>query len=305
MTPYARLLVATDLSARARPALERAARLARQHRARLTLLHVLDPRLPERRLAHLIAGAGEPLPFPDPEAAETALRNEVAAVTGHLGPAPETRVATGKDFVEIIHVARELDVDLVVLGAHGENFLRDWVLGTTAERVARKGDRSVLVVKQPAAADYRRVLVAVDYSSPSRLALAEARRLAPAAEVHLLHVFDPWPLEIMERSRTDPERIAATRYALLNEASDRLRDFVAEFEAAVQPDRTGVLDDPHAGNAINRHAEAMGADLIVVGSHGQTSLRSILLGSVAEHVLRESACDVCAVRAGAPDFEPP
>lgn len=168
MHAYNHLLAATDLSARARQALERAARLARQHGARLTLLHVLPPHLAERSAADLISTTGQPPPLPGLETAHAALRAESAAATSILGSsrALETRVVAGKDFVEIIRSARALAADLVVLGAHGENFLRDWVLGTTAERVARKGDRSVLVVKQPAAADYRRVLVAVDYSPP-------------------------------------------------------------------------------------------------------------------------------------------
>lgn len=109
----------------------------------------------------------------------------------------------------------------------------------------------------------------------------------------------------MERAQVDAGRIAATRYAMLTEESDRLRDFLAELDLSYQPLHPRVLDDPNPGNRINHHAEEIGADLIVVGSHGETNLRSILLGSVAEHVLRESACDILAVRAGATEFARP
>jgi hypothetical protein len=53
----------------------------------------------------------------------------------------------------------------------------------------RKGDRSVLVVKQAAPRPYRRVLVAVDFSDHSRHALELALRLAQQAEFHALHVY--------------------------------------------------------------------------------------------------------------------
>ncbi|HXV50076.1 MAG TPA: universal stress protein, partial [Candidatus Binatia bacterium] len=60
--------------------------------------------------------------------------------------------------------------------------MKDLLLGTTAERVVRKGDRPVLVVKRAADAPYRRVVVGVDFSEDSRYALELALRLAPQAE---------------------------------------------------------------------------------------------------------------------------
>ena len=79
----------------------------------------------------------------------------------------------------------------------------------------------------------------------------------------------------------------------LAEAREQLRDlaptdFAGDWEADV------VSGDPDA--AIVEYAREHGADLIVMGSHGHTGLRHLLMGSVAEHVLRHAACPVLIVR---------
>src|SRR4030066_2328266 len=76
--------------------------------------------------------------------------------------------------------------------SHGRGELKDWLLGTTAERVVRKGDRPVLVVKRPPEGPYRHVLVAVDFSDTSHRALALAAHLAPGAHLTLLHAYEFW-----------------------------------------------------------------------------------------------------------------
>jgi nucleotide-binding universal stress UspA family protein len=87
--------------------------------------------------------------------------------------------------VEITRSAHHGRAELVVLGRHEEKerSWRDRLLGTTAERVIRNGDVSVLVVAEPAKAPYRRPLVAVDMSQSSRLALQLALRLQLALTI--------------------------------------------------------------------------------------------------------------------------
>ena len=83
----------------------------------------------------------------------------------------------------------ETKKSIIVVGAHGAQFIKDLLVGTTAEKVVRKGDRPVLVVKRPVHGPYRRVLVAMDFSEQSRKALELGLRLAPGAKFHLLHAY--------------------------------------------------------------------------------------------------------------------
>lgn len=86
---------------------------------------------------------------------------------------------------------------------------------------------------------------------------------------------------------------AVVRRDYLEETLTQLRDLVPEdFEGEWEADVIGGAPD----DAIVAYAQEHGADLIVMGSHGHTGLRHLLMGSVAEHVLRHAACPVLIVR---------
>ena len=90
-------------------------------------------------------------------------------------------IETGDPLAVILERAREQSADLIVLGEPGKQGLKEFVLGTTAERVVPHSDRPVLIVKQRASGAYRRVLVAIDFSEGASRALEAAYEAAPAA----------------------------------------------------------------------------------------------------------------------------
>lgn len=100
----------------------------------------------------------------------------------------EPRAVSGSVAREIARAAA--DFDLVVIGAYGMHPLRDFAIGTSAERLLRRSHRPVLVVNRKPAGPYRQVLVPVDFSPDARAAVSLARQVAPDAELHLLHAFE-------------------------------------------------------------------------------------------------------------------
>jgi nucleotide-binding universal stress UspA family protein len=152
MAGIERTLAATDLTERSERAFQRAAQLSRDGRATLALLHVVESGLVaavrERRHAF----------------AEDYLREWFAKLTETDRAGARFKVESGEPFAVIIEQARERSADLIVVGEPGKKGLKEFFVGTTAERVVRHSDRPVLVVKQPTRHAYRRVLVAVDFS---------------------------------------------------------------------------------------------------------------------------------------------
>jgi nucleotide-binding universal stress UspA family protein len=296
MTAFTRILAGSDLSEWADLALARAALLAGQHGARLLVLHVADPAtIPE---ASRIGRFGEtPQRFLERliEEVKAALDAKAAVLTGQYGGTIRASVQTGKDFVDIIRRARSEEAALIVLGAHGQHFVRDGQLGTTVERVVRKGDRPVLVVRKKPLVPYRRVLVAVDFSTCGQRALECAMRLAPEAEFHALHVYDLW-YEARLRTTGATDRDTAE---LHREAARDSLDELDKFLAACQVDGAKIqrhVSSGYPGPTIAAEAARLGADLVAVGTHGRSGLLYVLLGSVALHVLRETECDVLVTR---------
>jgi nucleotide-binding universal stress UspA family protein len=205
--------------------------------------------------------------------------------------------------VEIIRQGREEAADLILVGAHGADFIKDLLLGTTAEKIVRKGDRSVLVVKQAAQRPYRRVLVAVDFSDNSRRALELALRLAPQAEFHALHVYAGFEGMLRGAGVTDAGIVRYQRQ-VAKEARQQMEAFLRSIDRRRKPIRREVWNG-RAGREITTIARRLRADLVAVGTAGRTGIPYILLGSVAEHVMREAPCDVLAVRSRVSHFQLP
>jgi nucleotide-binding universal stress UspA family protein len=156
-----------------------------------------------------------------------------------------------------------------------------------------------ILTKENQMSDYRTFLVPYDFSAHSREALFAATDLAKRlhADLHLLHVVQlvayphgragmggaavPPPIDMAEI------REAALRS--LRDVADGIRDFSGKVEAHVV-EGAGIAD------MIRESAEKLGADLIVMGTHGRTGWAHVFLGSVTERTLRSAPCPVLTIR---------
>ncbi len=149
-------------------------------------------------------------------------------------------------------------------------------------------------------ANWRKICCAVDFSESSRLALEEAADLARRFDgaLTLIHVFETVPVATTEGIVSPPDLVEQ----LSVELSRKLESWKAEAERrADRPVRQTVLSGDPAMEIV-RFAREGEFDLVVTGTHGRTGLRHLVLGSVAEKVVRQARCPVLVVRRGT---EPP
>jgi len=288
------ILVATDLSAPARHAVERAFVLAEHSGGALHLLHAIELEALDS-LREMLGG--------DISAVRAALENDARTqldqLAGdpamHRGVAARPRVVADNPLATIAAEADALDAQLVVLGARGESFLRHTLLGSTAARLLRKAvRRPVLVVKQPPHDAYRSVLVAVDFSPASLQAIRLARQWAPGANLLLLHAFE-LPYEGKLSFAGVEEQVI--RHYIDQDAEvrrRRLHDLAAVAGLAPADYSARVMHGDPSQQIVALEQE-YDADLIVVGKHGTHVAEELLLGSVTNHVLAESQCDVLVI----------
>ena len=141
---------------------------------------------------------------------------------------------------------------------------------------------------------FSRILIAVDASEASRRALAVGLRLAreQGSEVILVHVVDT----SLATGEVDMSAVALEHH-LYAEGRRLLREIRAELaETSPVPVRTLLRDGPRPAAEIVTVAEREQASLIVLGTHGRSGLGRLVLGSTAEHVLRQAPCPVLTVR---------
>lgn len=234
---------------------------------------------------------------------ETRVREELARrideTLGELSRPVTPFVTRGEPYAEILRQAEVWNADLIVTGGHGKSGLSRVLLGRIAERVVRHAPSPVLVVRKAERKGV--VLAATDLSDPALPAVAagaaEARRRG--ARFVLLHVIDVWPdvyaaaaggLLGAIGALPPPTLIQAKRQVLLETLKTALdREQIAGEPLVLQgePAKTIVVT-----------AEELGAELIVVGTHGRTGIARLALGSVAERVVRTAPSSVLAVRLG-------
>lgn len=294
------ILAASDFSAQSNVALQRAEQLARQQGAQLALLHVVEGEEPPAPLRLLLSAT--PLQQRVAEARATLVKQAEEILNKAI--VCKCHIETGKPFVAIIRAARQLEADLIVIAGHGRHSLRDLSLGTTGEKVVRKADRPVMVVSNHPPVPYRRVLVPTDFSSAAGQALTMALALAPGAHLDLLHCYEPWGESRL--SLADPDGKARAQYqqqiraGLEAAMTEWLRDIDLGERRVERHIRYG-----HPGTTVPQVARELAADLVAMGTEGRTGLPYVLLGSVAEHTLREAPCDVLTVRPSGFCFELP
>ena len=141
--------------------------------------------------------------------------------------------------------------------------------------------------------NYQTLLMAVDLSEESTQVADKAKALAQTngATLHLIHVIEPLSFAY---GGDIPMDFSGIQEEIHQQAKQQLSRFGAECQ--VPEDRQYiVLGRPEV--EIHSKAEEIGADLIVVGSHGRYGL-ALLMGSTANGVLHGASCDVLAVRVG-------
>lgn len=281
---FARILVPIDFSAASDAALDHARLFAQTGGSELHLLHATGERL-------------TPPHAPGAHAEPAALRQIRARFAGDDPPRRlkirvVERVAPAQ---AILSYARSAAADLIVMGTHGRRGVAHLVMGSVAETVVRGAPCPVLTVQKspPDGRPFTRILVPTDFSAPSddALDLARVLQLRFGASIHLLHVLDeeqtvgPLGAEVFV---TEAPEVRAAR---LRDARERLSHRVSAADRASGRVRSEVLFGPVAGTIVH-HADDNGFDLIVMGTHGRTGLAHLLIGSVAERVIRSAACPV-------------
>lgn len=290
MSRIKRLLIATDLSAPARHAAERAALLAGDEEGELDLLHVIAaaPLDKLRRLVREIPAEAEQRLI---EVTREELSQLSESLSNRYGVSAGVHIVSGAVVRRLNEEADALGADLIVLGARGAGLMQTLLLGSTAEKMVSRATRPLLVVKQPPREGYRRLLVPVDFSPASLPALRLAHALAPEAELILLHAFDV-PFEGKLRlAGVSQETIDFYRAAAKEEAVRRMGELLAAAGLGPQSARRLVLHGDPWRNIVEQE-QKQDCDLIVMGRCGEGMLEDFFLGSVTKRVLTDCRGDV-------------
>lgn len=278
------ILLAIDIAGKSDHAFERAIKLALSLTATLHIIHVCPPSSPSSK-ANIENSTNQEI---EDKLNNYLARNKELASVEHTITLKENREA----FTEIIKLADEVKAELIVMGMHGKTKIRDRFVGTTIEKVIRKGNLPVLMVKDKYLGGYENILVGTDFSAGSSQALHHALKLAPNGNMNLVHLYYIPDTYIGDK---------ITQYAgdvIETTEKAKLEEFVNDCSADLRKMVSGRSDlhyrlaqgEPYPG--LLREAAEVHAELIAIGAHSRPSLMPYKLGGTAHDILTNPPCDV-------------
>jgi nucleotide-binding universal stress UspA family protein len=275
-----RVLCATDLSPRSDQAMLRAALLAKQMNAQALFVHAVDDSQPGRTIRMKV------------NRAQARLLSQSERAMKHAPKDAEIAVRLGTPVQAIAAASAEWNPDLVIMAAPRKRRL-DFVVGTTAERVIRATHRPVLIVSGAATGAYEKVVLATDLSPTSAHVARTVVDMGLLANAYawLVHAFAP-----------PHQGMITTEVVLEEQLTERWRDAISRElvreleEAGVDRTRVHIAAEPARPlDAIERALERARPELLVIGVSRWFMLKRLLVGSVADQVLRKINCDVLAI----------
>ncbi|MCS0589558.1 universal stress protein [Massilia norwichensis] len=270
------LLLATDLSPRCDRPLERAKQLAAEFGAALEVLTVYEsPQEPGAVGDWLDGSRGL-------EREAHAARVEIAQEFQSSGMQVNQRFLAGRVDDTILAAAAALPDYLVVTGSSRKETLGHHILGSTVERLARGLTQPLLVVRRRVRGSYANILVAIDGSPTSRLALRMAAAIFPGRRIVAFHAHVP--NDLLESG------------AAQHDAMERFLDDCG-LPPAVRAHIETVIAEGDPEPLLTGFARTNAVDLAVLGLHTEPALLRLLAGSRREHLLQDFSCDTMLVPA--------
>ncbi|WP_044870842.1 universal stress protein [Pseudomonas sp. LFM046] len=273
---FKHILVAHDLSHEADVALHRAFQLARQHGARLSLLHVLEDHLP-----NAVQGSLR-------DAAQQHFEERLA----QLGAEDcQVLLRKGRPAQQILEEMGDSQADLLVIGRHHHN-APELFIGTTLERVARHlSTPLLLVVGEQPEQPYQRAAVALDFSLCACDALRNGYALLPAgAQLVALNVMELGS-RLLSKSTSATDFMTTQKELLGRLLVDELTILAGQAPGVTLEVFRGSLP-----KALDDAIAEQRPQLLALGSHGRSLISQALLGSLALRYLQSPPCDLLLVK---------
>ncbi|MBK7395044.1 MAG: universal stress protein [Myxococcales bacterium] len=290
------VVVAVDLGVLSDTVLRRADARARAAGAPLVVCHVMptldlvSPLFPQQHASRIIDQVALRRELHD------VLADRVARITHRSSSEVAIELLEGPAAQGIVTTAETREAALIVVGAHGGSALLPAFLGSVAGNVIRQASSAVLIVRG-ADEGAGPVLAATDFSDPALPAVKAGVREARERGARLLLAN---VLDVPSVSQSFAAQLFGGGYLISQVALTEMRSGAEKLLEAtlanLQVEGEVVVLEGSPGQQIVAEATRRHAQLVSVGTRGRSGLARLVLGSVAEHVVRLAPCDVLVSR---------
>ena len=195
----------------------------------------------------------------------------------------------GEPFEKIIDVAEEISADLIVMGKKGMSALEQILMGSVTERVIGYSNTDVLVVPKNASIKWDKVVLAVDVSKYAEKLCERALDIAKDfnSEINIVSTVEVSPA------------VFAIKPEIFDVQVEKTKQFLKEAEIKFQKENIMIklfIEEGEAYEKILELVDKIKAQMIILGTHGRTGLRRLLMGSTCQRVIGLSKVPVLVVK---------
>lgn len=221
-----------------------------------------------------------------------------AKLAGSSAERVEFVVKVGKPAEELAKLAKEVDALFLVVSA---NDLTKKRLGSVASRCVRIAPCDVLILRDWQGGDFKKIVICTDFSKTADHALERAAELArqDGAHLEIVNVMyppgrDSWGM-VMEHAADSPITYEEECRAVVARKMDECLKRNSEVLSGVRYESV-VLESEMPSVKITGHVTSIGADLVVMGTHGHSPMASYFIGTNAERLIQDAPVSVFAIR---------
>lgn len=280
---YRKILVAVDGSDSSKNAFRQACRIARDDKSWITVVTTI----PLYHDQFDVLSTREKVERALKEDGEKTLA-EIKRLADEEDAFIKPRLEEGNAFDTIMDIAEDGNFDLIVMGRHGKTRLEKALVENVTARVIGHSQRDVLVVPNNTSLTWDNIFLATDGSKYSKAAAEKAIDLAKSykGQLRIISVVD-----VTEEFQTQAPGAVE---ALIKEAKRFVEDVRKKAEAEGISTEIFVREG-ETFRVITDLSREYGSGIIVMGSHGRTGLKRLLMGSVTEKVIGYAQCPVLVV----------
>ena len=210
-------------------------------------------------------------------------------------------VLKGHVTVEILNCAEREESDLVIIGTHGYSRFEKMLIGSVAEEVVRLSPCPVLTInpnkEENEMKEIKKIMVPVDFSDNSVKLFESAIDYAGQIEAELLVVFVVEDMFTFSGLSIPHIAIDVNQFEseMIESSGKRLEGFLEDNMEGITVPCTSKVLKGNVAEELCACAADEGVNLIIMGTHGYRGLEKILIGSVAEKVVRTAPCPVLTI----------
>ena len=279
MKKLKRIIVGLDIFAASNNVLKRALMEAKQNKAELFIIHVVQT--PWFSVPSYFGSKEITI---DTKGITKKIEKKIKVLNKDAQVSYFILVKEGDAADSLLYESKLLKVDLIVIGANTKK--KKKFLGTTAEKIAHQSHLPVLIVKNSAKGPYQKIVAPTDFQAQSKQSILFTQNIFPSAKVNAVNSSEAIYVD-------GPYTVEGPDYAHYNEvakasAERDLKDFMKELSIK----KCEIIDgEANSKKALLKYIDKGSYDLVVVGSRGTVGFKA-LLGSVASSILREAKADV-------------